>query len=111
MLFPFLELHKYSLNQLDYSNINNLWITNPDSNDDIWLIKNNNKLYIVPYLFKISHITNNQAFEVIKKNNKYIVLNKIENINNLNYYKLFKNNTNIAHPNETYVDEFLQKLI
>jgi len=88
-------------------------ITNPDDNNSTWLIKQNGKLYIVPYLHKNGRTIRDDAFLVESQKNKYIVNgSKSIPIKELEYYKFLKNkygiiNVNLAHPNETFVDIFL----
>ena len=91
---------------------NNDRITNPDEDEFDWLIYQNNKLYIVPYLYKNKKTIRNRAFLINKIKDKYIVTNNSIHITKLNYYNFLKknygiHNVNLTHPNETFVDIFL----
>ena len=103
-------LLKINQNNIDLSSIIKKNIINPDADNNVWLIKNKNKLYFIPYYFVNKNIIVNRAYEVIyNNNNKYIVSNNFININKLNYYNYLNinykvKNINLTHPNETYVD-------
>ena len=101
---------------IDISDIEHIWINNPDSNNELYLIKHQNNLYIVPYINKKTYVDTNYAYKVIEINNlssyKFKVLTEKVSKNLLDFNILFSNNTsiNFTHPNETYVDQFISEL-
>jgi hypothetical protein len=102
-------MFKIDPRNVDISDLEHIWITNPDSNDELWLIKDQNNLYIVPYINKETYVDTNYAYKVIEINNSFKILDEKVNKKLLDINILFSGNSNInyTHPNETYVDQFL----
>lgn len=102
--------------ELDISDIEHFWIHNPDSNNELYLIKHQNNFYIVPYINKESYVDTNYAYKVIEINNlssyKFKVLSEKVSKNLLDFNVMFSNGAsiNFTHPNETYVDQFTNEL-
>ena len=116
------NLYGEYLLSIDYENliiddVIDKYITNPDSNTTLWIIQDpqNNEYYFIPYMLDNSknYVINNvpHRLQKINTNNndiKYkITTDTIPKIN-LKYSELFNNNINLAHPNETFVDVFIQ---
>lgn len=126
--FSILPIQK---NIIDYSaiDIEHIQIQNPDEDNMDWLIYDNilNNYYVVPYIIQRSHTNTNtntnmphvstqKAFVVnMNKNNgphSYIVTGNKIDIQELEYFKYLQSISggkyiNIAHPNETFTDLFL----
>jgi len=91
---------------IDYTNIQNIRIVNPDEDDNTWLIKNNGKLYVVPYIKIFDNIYTNRAYQVInyKVQDNYILDEKLDYYKSLPYKNII-----LTHPNETDIERVLEK--
>ena len=96
---------------VDFDNISSSMIINPDADpDNVWLIKQENKLYYVPYMLSENGVDTDLAFRVEKVDNEgqhhlYKILSDYIPVSDLDYSKKFNESVLLTDPNETYVND------
>jgi len=98
--YPFLH-SKINVTDLPIK-LKKIYMTNPDSNSDIWLYKHDNQI-IYPILVKNNRIFKDKGYD--NKTLKYINLQSIKD-----YYNI-PDNISIYHPNEIFAYTFTDNLI
>ena len=113
---------------INFDNISNSMIINPDADpDNVWLIKQGNELYYVPYTYILTKngvdVDTDLAFKVEKVDNggdnggdngndngdsqhhHYKILSDYIHVSDLDYSKEFRKGVLLTDPNETYVND------
>jgi hypothetical protein len=97
---------------VNFDSISNNMIINPDADpDNVWLIKQGNELYYVPYMLSKNGVDTDLAFRVEKidddgsvDNHLYKILSDYIPLSDLDYSKEFDESVLLTDPNETYVN-------
>ena len=99
---------------VNFDNVQERMIINPDADPyNVWLIKQVNELYYVPYMLSKNGVDTDLAFKVEKvddggvdgQHHHYKILSDYIHVSDLDYSKEFGRGVLLTDPNETYVND------